>query len=75
LGKNKEYIYNKLPHIEEILVANLDNFLEHLEILIIINKDEEINNLIKKDLENLVIIDLSRIETLNKFEYYEGICW
>ena len=42
-GKNKEYIFNKLPHINKVLVNILNEFITSIEVLVIVNKDSDIN--------------------------------
>jgi GDP-mannose 6-dehydrogenase len=76
MGKNKDYIFNKLPHINEILFENLDKFLITLEVLIVVNKDDEMEKILSRDLSNVIIIDLVRIYENNiKLKHYDGICW
>jgi GDP-mannose 6-dehydrogenase len=75
-GKNKEYIFNKLPHINNLLMEDLDDFINASELLIIVNKDNDINKLLKSDLSNVQIIDLVRIKKDDTvLTNYEGICW
>ena len=72
-GKNKEYLYNKLPHINEILVEKLDNLINESDCIIISNKDDEVNDLI---IRNVEIVDLARIsEEISNLKNYEGLCW
>ncbi len=76
MGKNKEFLYNKLPHINEILHENLDEFLKGLEVLVIVNKDEELDSLIEKEMNGIMVVDLIRIFDKNtRWVNYEGICW
>ena len=75
-GKNKDFIFNKLPHINEILIENADEFLKSLELLIIVNKDNEIDKILSKELKNVTIIDLIRVSENNvELKNYDGICW
>ncbi len=75
-GKNKEFLYSRLPHINDVLSENVGQFLEGLELLIIVNKDEALPNLIESNLENLEILDFVNIAELKNERYkYEGICW
>lgn len=76
MGKNKEYIFNKLPHINKLLVEDIDEFINSLDMMVVVNKDDNINKLLKKDLSNIDIIDLVRIsdKTIG-LKNYEGICW
>lgn len=76
MGKNKEYIFNKLPHINNLLLENLEEFINSSEIIVLVNKENEIDKLLKKDLSKVLVIDLVRVlEAKDSIENYEGICW
>ena len=76
MGKNKEYIYNKLPQINNLLMEDLEEFINSAEILVVVNKDNDIEELLSADLSNVQIIDLVRIIEENIIvTNYEGICW
>lgn len=76
MGKNKDFIYERLPHINDLLFEDLEEFVKELDILILVNKDEDMDVLLSKDLSNFNIIDLLNIKTDNlKISNYEGICW
>jgi GDP-mannose 6-dehydrogenase len=74
-GKNKEYIFNKLPHINKLLVEDVNEFITSIEVLVIVNKDNDINKIFDMDLSNIDIIDLVRATEDVKLNNYEGICW
>ncbi|MFA5805637.1 MAG: nucleotide sugar dehydrogenase [Melioribacteraceae bacterium] len=76
IGKNKDFIFNKLPHINEILIENLDQFLESLELIIIVNKDDNVDEMLRRSLNKTEIIDLIRVvEDKTNIAKYDGICW
>ena len=75
MGKNKEFIFSKLPHINEILEEDLLTFLDGIELLVIINKDKHINLLLEKINKELTVIDFVGLNLSNKVFDYEGICW
>ncbi len=76
LGKNKDYLFNKLPHINELLKEDLNEFLKELEVLVIVNNEKEIDELLNKDINQIEIIDLVRIfKNKTSKDQYEGICW
>jgi GDP-mannose 6-dehydrogenase len=76
MGKNKDYLFNKLPHINEVLIENIDELTRDSEVLIIVNKNKEISELLKKDLSGVDVIDLVRVtENWKKLSNYDGICW
>ncbi len=75
-GKNKDFLFSKLPHINEVLIDNLDDFLKDLEVLVVINKDNALEQLFKKKLTGIEILDFIKIPGLkNISSNYEGICW
>lgn len=74
MGKNKEFLLSKLTHIDEILISNIEDFLENTDLLVIVNADD----LILKSLSgrnNLKIVDFQRMKELEKRANYTGICW
>lgn len=76
MGKNKEYIFNKLPHINKLLVEDLDKFVKSVEVLTIVNKDNDLDKLLSMDLSRHSLIDLVRIsENITRLKNYDGICW
>ena len=75
-GANKEYIERGIPHISQLMRANLDEVLEASDVLIIGNKSEEFREIEQRLRPNHVIIDLTRLwagRTSDK--QYQGICW
>ena len=72
-GKNKEFLYEKLPHINDILVNEIDDLVKNIDCVIISNKDKEVETLLTKNIE---IIDLARIrKDVDDVDNYEGLCW
>ncbi|NWF90938.1 MAG: UDP-glucose/GDP-mannose dehydrogenase family protein, partial [Ignavibacteriaceae bacterium] len=76
MGKNKDYLFNKLPHINELLTENLDEFLQELEVLVFVNNEKDITDEFKNRIKNLEIVDLVRVfgEKISS-NHYQGICW
>lgn len=75
LGKNKEFIFSKLPHINNVLEEDLKNFLDEIELLVIINKDKHINFLLENISKELIVIDFVGLNLEEKVMNIEGICW
>ena len=73
VGKNKSFINEKLPHINNMLSDNLEDVINYAEVLIITNKENEFKNL--QIQESVEIIDLVRMNEYENFENYNGICW
>lgn len=75
VGANKEYIMQHIPHVSDLLEDSLEKVIQHGDIVIIGNNSKEFQNIssvIKKDTH---IIDLVRINNLEKKPLYDGICW
>jgi GDP-mannose 6-dehydrogenase len=75
-GANKEYIQKEIPHIERIMSSSLDEVLEHAEVLIVGNHNDEFRRALESPRPGQRIYDLVRFsETPPDFTGYEGICW
>jgi len=76
VGANREFIEGKIPHIAQLMVARIEDVLEHAEVLVIGNKSKEfrtIENFIRPDQQ---VLDFVRLwKELPGFDGYEGICW
>ncbi len=76
MGKNKNFLFEKLPHINEILQDDLDTFISSVEIIVVVNKGENISALNERVLGKKEVVDLVRVtEKFKNYEFYEGICW
>ena len=75
-GKNKEYLYNKLPHINNLLATTYDEFINDIELLVISNSGKTISNILTSTPKKIKIFDISKkTKELKILEEYEGICW
>jgi len=75
-GKNKEFLFDKLPHIDLILVNDLNEFLYNTELIVLINLDDTIGELLSILPNNIEIIDFIGIPLCHdNLINYEGICW
>ena len=76
-GANKEYINQKIPHISNLLVKELDTVLEHAEIIVVGNKSNEFGDTVTSLENSHRVIDFVRIldDLNNVTPNYEGICW
>lgn len=76
VGANKQYIEKEIPHISSLLLENMDEVIDHSEMLVIGNNAEEFMPIIKKIPENKMVFDLVRLSQDYPIdENYEGICW
>ncbi|HEX8745683.1 MAG TPA: UDP-glucose/GDP-mannose dehydrogenase family protein [Pyrinomonadaceae bacterium] len=75
-GANKEYIEREIPHISQLMRANIKEVLDNSDVLIIGNKAEEFREIETQLRNDQLVIDLVRLfEGGLKQGEYEGICW
>ncbi|HYO92629.1 MAG TPA: nucleotide sugar dehydrogenase, partial [Pyrinomonadaceae bacterium] len=75
-GANKEYIEREIPHISQLMRANIKEVLESADVLIIGNKSEEFREIESQLRGDQLVIDLVRLfDGGLKQGEYEGICW
>ena len=59
-----------------MLAEDVYEFISSIDIMVIVNKDNEINKIFNYDLSKLDIIDLVRVtDNFVELHNYEGICW
>jgi GDP-mannose 6-dehydrogenase len=75
-GANREYIMKSIPHIERLMVASVEEVLEHAEVIVIGNRGEEFTGLAGKLRPDQLVIDFVRIRQIEeRHAHYAGICW
>ena len=73
MGENKSFIMEKLPHLANHLVGEIDSNLEWADIIVLNNKEEDFIGL---DIpEGKHLIDFARFDSYMDYEGYEGINW
>jgi len=75
MGKNKDYLYSKLPHVSELLCNSIEDFIDTLEILVISTKSTKLEELFSKLNHSIIIIDLVDAVKNSSKQNYTGICW
>jgi GDP-mannose 6-dehydrogenase len=76
VGANRDYLLNHIPHIEKLMVSNIEDALQHGETIIIGNNSSEFNDIFSRIKESQNIIDLVRINDIDlQQKNYDGICW
>lgn len=76
MGKNKDFIIGRIPHISRLLQAGVEQVLENSDVIIIGNKSEEFNKMVQEIPSDKIIIDLVRIDKdKTTGGNYVGICW
>jgi GDP-mannose 6-dehydrogenase len=75
-GANREYIMKSIPHIERLMVASVQEVLDHGEVIIIGNRGEEFAGLADKLRPDQLVLDFVRIRQIEEHHAnYAGICW
>jgi len=76
-GANKEFIERELPHIANLLSPNVEDVLQHAEVIVICKKEAAPPAALRSHASHKVILDLVRcplpLDTTT--DAYNGICW
>jgi GDP-mannose 6-dehydrogenase len=76
IGANKDYLYNHIPHISNLMVEDIKELITHAETLVIGNKAPEFIEILKNRKSGQVVIDFVRIaDKIEPESGYYGICW
>jgi len=75
-GANRDYILNRVPHISRLMVASIDEILDHAGTIVIGNAAPEFRDVPRRLGDGQTIVDFVRIsESRSISGVYEGICW
>lgn len=76
-GGNKAYIEQKLPHISDLLVQDLDEAVKEAEIVIVGANGRSFADALTRHGKSKTVIDLVRLfkDKLPPLADYRGICW
>jgi GDP-mannose 6-dehydrogenase len=75
-GTNKEYIEAHIPHLSKLMAADIQEVLDHSEVIVINNKEKEYADVLSNWSGTANIIDMVRIDKLShKKATYQGINW
>ncbi len=75
-GANREYIMKSIPHIERLMVASVEEVLEHADVIVIGNRGDEFGELAERLRPDQLVIDFVRIRQIEeRHANYAGICW
>ena len=76
VGANKEYIEREIPHISNLMAENIDEILEHSEVILVGNPAKEFKEIEPKVTKEQIVVDLVRIFGKRTSDLnYQGICW
>ena len=75
-GANRDYILHHIPHISRLMVATLEDVLQHADTLVIGNADPRFRDVPARLADGQTVIDLVRVTDAARVAgAYEGICW
>jgi GDP-mannose 6-dehydrogenase len=76
VGANRDFIFNRIPHISRLMVTNIDAVLDHAQTVVIGNSDPDFQSVPERLRDGQCVVDFVRV-TNRRSENgkYEGICW
>jgi GDP-mannose 6-dehydrogenase len=75
-GANKEYIEREIPHISQLMRAEVAEVLDASDVIIVGNKSEEFRQIEGRLRGDQIVVDLVRLfDGRTTGGNYEGICW
>jgi len=75
-GANKEFIEGKIPHIAELMVDDIQEVVDHAEVVVVGNRSREFVEVLSSLRREQHVIDLVRIaKDAHTSASYEGIAW
>jgi GDP-mannose 6-dehydrogenase len=75
IGKNKDFLFSHLPHINNLLLNDVAQFIEECDLIVFAQRSNHVLDNIELINKETTIIDLVNIEKLQSFKNYEGLCW
>lgn len=76
-GANRSYIEQEIPHLARLLRGDLDDVLDHAEVILLANDEPNYEGLLDKLKPGQIVLDLVRISDhpTSQRGIYEGIGW
>jgi GDP-mannose 6-dehydrogenase len=74
-GSNKRFIDHAVPHLAEVLSADLAAVLRDAEVIVVGMKSPEIQSALEPLLGRIPIVDLVSLTRTMDVDSYTGICW
>lgn len=76
-GANREYILKKIPFVSKFISDNVDELINHSEVIVVVNKEEEFREILNRVPSDRIVYDLVNIEFAKRNELtgYFGIAW
>ena len=73
IGRNKSFISEYLPHLDKLLVQDMQEVADWADLILLTNNDRIYNNL--KIINGKKVIDLVKLPEFRTLAGYEGILW
>ncbi|HEV8652596.1 MAG TPA: UDP-glucose/GDP-mannose dehydrogenase family protein [Actinomycetes bacterium] len=76
VGANRDYILNQIPHISNLMVATVDELLDHAQTVVVGTADTAFRAALERVRAGQRVVDLVRIvDEPDGRDGYDGICW
>lgn len=75
IGANEAFVNERLPHLSDLIVADLETALQSSEVVLINHRDFDADLYQHLLRDKHAVIDLVRIRALESLPNYEGLCW
>jgi GDP-mannose 6-dehydrogenase len=75
-GANRQFIEERIPHISNLMVDQIEKVLNHAQVVVIGNRDPSFAGIFDQLSKEQYVLDLVRIrENIQTPAQYEGISW
>jgi GDP-mannose 6-dehydrogenase len=74
-GANRDYINDKIPHVSSLLKSNLDEVIDHGEVMIVGNRDAQFAKALERVNGSRPTVDLVGFMNGTSQGHTQGICW
>jgi GDP-mannose 6-dehydrogenase len=76
VGANRDFILNRIPHISNLMVNDIDAVLSHAQTVVIGNNDPDFKTVPDRLRDGQLLVDFVRITSRRSEKgKYDGICW
>ena len=74
IGANKQYIDNRMPHLSNLIIDNIEKVIDESDVIFITQKHAKLVEAISRNPEKY-FIDTTRIIDSKSIDNYIGLCW
>jgi GDP-mannose 6-dehydrogenase len=75
VGANKEFIQQHLPHLSDLITNNPSEAIDQSDVVLINHKNFNVGEFLEILSKKTAVIDLVRLNELEKLPNYQGLCW